>query len=361
MAVESPASPLFCELLEPPVPPEAPAPAAPPAPPGAAGARAVAGSAGSAAARGTRARSAVAVGAGDACDAIATGPTGAVATGAVATGPTGPSSSRGGPVATVTGCTAGSAGAAGASVARVGRGVATATGVGVAAPTAVTTVGRLAAAGLDAAQVRCVTAGRRVVALVVGVHRGGVAAVRVLIDAALGLVRGVDVDVGLVRVDDRAAVVAERAGIASRDSAGGRRACGARRALALGGSVVAGVDVPTGASGAVSAKSRCRRWPSRVPDVATPVWTTVAFWIDAWTFAFRESLSNPLKSASAADGNTSPAASTPSASSLRDTYLTSFRHCRMDNRPSGTARRVTWRDERVRRGRRPVRRRRSVA
>ena len=62
------------------------------------------------------------------------------------------------------------------------------------------------------------------------------------------------------------------------------------------------------------------------PDVATPVWTTVAFWSDAWTFAFTVSLSNPLKSASAVDGKTSPTASTASASSLRDTYLTSFRH-----------------------------------
>ena len=30
------------------------------------------------------------------------------------------------------------------------------------------------------------------------------------------------------------------------------------------------------------------------PDVATPVWTTVALWIDACTFAFRASLLNPM-------------------------------------------------------------------
>ena len=68
------------------------------------------------------------------------------------------------------------------------------------------------------------------------------------------------------------------------------------------------------------------------PDVATPVWTTVALWIDAWTFAFRASLLNPT-SASAFAGSTSPTASTPSASSLRDTYLTSFRHCRINDCP----------------------------
>ena len=64
-----------------------------------------------------------------------------------------------------------------------------------------------------------------------------------------------------------------------------------------------------------------------------PVWTTVEFWSDAWTFAFTVSLSNPLKSASAVDGKTSPTASTASASSLRDTYLTSFRHCRNEHLP----------------------------
>src|SRR5262245_31721787 len=65
------------------------------------------------------------------------------------------------------------------------------------------------------------------------------------------------------------------------------------------------------------------------PDVAVPAWMTDAFWIDAWTFAFRVFLSNPLKSAAnTVDGISSPTASTPSASSLRDTYLTSFRHSR---------------------------------
>ena len=68
------------------------------------------------------------------------------------------------------------------------------------------------------------------------------------------------------------------------------------------------------------------------PDVATPVWTTVALWIDACTFAFRASLLNPM-SASAFAGSTSPTASTPSASSLRDTYLTSFRHSRNHKSP----------------------------
>src|SRR5699024_1978113 len=143
-----------------------------------------------------------------------------------ATGPTGSTSRRGSAVPAVAGGATCATCAAVPGVAGVGRGVPATTGVGVAAPTAVTTVGRLAAAGPDAAQVRGISAGRRVVALVVDVRRGGVATVRVLVDFALRLVRGVDVDVGLVRVHDRAAVVAERAGVATGDAAGGRRTRG---------------------------------------------------------------------------------------------------------------------------------------
>ena len=71
------------------------------------------------------------------------------------------------------------------------------------------TVGRLAAAGHDAAVVLCVATDRGVVVLAV-VDRGGVAAVGVLVDVAIGVVGGI-VDVGLVAVRDRPAVVADEA------------------------------------------------------------------------------------------------------------------------------------------------------
>src|SRR6188472_4301742 len=105
----------------------------------------------------------------------------------------------------------------GAAVARVGRGVTTAAGVGVAAVAARATVGRLASAGLDAAEVRSAAARGRVVALVVGVARGGEPAVGVLVDVACGDVAVVDDRLGLVVVRDRAAVVADGAGVAARD------------------------------------------------------------------------------------------------------------------------------------------------
>ena len=167
------------------------------------------------------------------------------------------------------GCSAaGPAGATSATVATVtavaglGRGVAAPTGVGVSATAAVATVRGLAAAGLDAAVVLCVAADRRVVVLAV-VQRPGVAAVGVLIDVAVSVVRRVDVDVGVVVVRDRAAVVAGRARVAPRDPAGGRRAGARRCRLALGGPVVAGVDVPGCATGTGPARGgttvgRCR-------------------------------------------------------------------------------------------------------
>ena len=225
-----------------------------------------------------------------ACDAITTVSTRAGHR-AIATGAAGPGTGRGGAGSAGSGGATGAAVAAVAAVARVGRGVTTATGVGVAAPTAVATVGRLTATGLDAAAVLGVATGRRVVALTVGLHRGGVAAVGVLVDVALGLVGGVDVDSVSFAVD-RAAVVPDEL-VLPPVMPPEVAAPVLDEALWLWEvSVVAGVDVPP-APPAPLPPIAVPPLAVAGPDVATPVWTTVAFWIDAWTFALRESLLNP--------------------------------------------------------------------